>query len=66
MFTLSFNTKMACKIIGVSLRQIQHWDETELVKPSIREAAGKGHSQTLFLYRLNTIESGKNSKGSPY
>lgn len=47
MFTLSFNTKMTCKIVGVSLRQVQHWDETGLVKPSIREAAGKG---TIRLY----------------
>jgi predicted RNase H-like HicB family nuclease len=49
MFTLSFNTKMTCKIVGASLRQIQHWDETRLVKPSIREAAGKG-SIRLYSY----------------
>jgi DNA-binding transcriptional MerR regulator len=52
MFTLNFNTKMACKIIGVSPRQIQHWDETELVKPSIREAAGKG---TVRLYSYTDL-----------
>ena len=47
MFALSFNTKTTSKIIGVSLRQLQHWDEKGLVKPSIREAAGKG---TMRLY----------------
>jgi DNA-binding transcriptional MerR regulator len=47
MFSLSFNTKMACGIVGISLRQIQHWDETGLIKPSIREAGGKG---TIRLY----------------
>lgn len=52
MFTLSFNTKTVCKIVGVSLRQIQHWDETGLVKPSIREAAGKG---TVRLYSYSDL-----------
>jgi DNA-binding transcriptional MerR regulator/predicted RNase H-like HicB family nuclease len=52
MFTLSFNTKITCKIVGVSLRQVQHWDETGLVKPSIREAAGKG---TIRLYSYTDL-----------
>lgn len=52
MFTLSFNTKMACKIVGVSLRQVQHWDETGLVNPSVREAAGKG---TVRLYSYTDL-----------
>jgi DNA-binding transcriptional MerR regulator len=47
MFAINFNTKKACKISGISPRQLQHWDETGLVKPSIREAAGKG---TIRLY----------------
>lgn len=52
MFALSFNTKTASKIIGVSLRQLQHWDEKGLVKPSIREAAGKG---TIRLYSYTDL-----------
>ncbi len=52
MFALSFNTKTASKIIGVSLRQLQHWDEKRLVKPSIREAAGKG---TMRLYSYTDL-----------
>jgi len=52
MFTLSFNTKMACRIVGISLRQVQHWDEKGLVKPSIREAAGKG---TVRLYSYTDL-----------
>jgi predicted RNase H-like HicB family nuclease len=38
--------------VGVSLRQVQHWDETGLVKPSIREAAGKG---TIRLYSYTDL-----------
>jgi len=52
MFALSFNTKTTSKIIGVSLRQLQHWDEKGLVKPSIREAAGKG---TIRLYSYTDL-----------
>jgi len=52
MFTLSFNTKTASKIIGVSLRQLQHWDEKGFLKPSIREAAGKG---TIRLYSYTDL-----------
>jgi DNA-binding transcriptional MerR regulator len=52
MFTLSFNTKTASKIIGVSLRQLQHWDEKGLIKPSIREASGKG---TIRLYSYTDL-----------
>ena len=52
MFALSFNTKTTSKIIRVSLRQLQHWDEKGLVKPSIREAAGKG---TVRLYSYTDL-----------
>jgi DNA-binding transcriptional MerR regulator len=52
MFTLSFNTMTASKIIGVSLRQLQHWDEKGLLKPSVREAAGKG---TIRLYSYTDL-----------
>lgn len=52
MFTFSFNTKTVSKIIGVSLRQLQHWDEKGLIKPSIREAAGKG---TIRLYSYTDL-----------
>jgi DNA-binding transcriptional MerR regulator len=52
MFTLSFNTKTASKIIGISLRQLQHWDEKGLIKPSVREAAGKG---TIRLYSYTDL-----------
>jgi DNA-binding transcriptional MerR regulator len=52
MFTLSFNTKTTSKIIGVSLRQLQHWDEKGLVKPSVREASGKG---TMRLYSYTDL-----------
>lgn len=39
---MDFNTKLACKLTGISQRQIDYWDKTHLVKPSTREASGYG------------------------
>jgi DNA-binding transcriptional MerR regulator len=52
MFNLSFNTKTTSNIIGVSLRQLQHWDEKGLIKPSVREASGRG---TIRLYSYTDL-----------
>jgi len=38
----TFNTRSACKLAGVTARQIDYWDRTHLVKPSVREASGYG------------------------
>ena len=45
----AFNTKQVCKITGISSRQVGHWDQEGLVKPSVRSASGKG-SQRLYSY----------------
>ncbi|MCK5113284.1 MAG: MerR family transcriptional regulator [Phycisphaerae bacterium] len=47
--TEAFNTKQVCSIIGVTPREVNHWDKKGIVKPSIRPAAGKG-SQRLYSY----------------
>ena len=39
---MSFTTKTVSKVIGLSSRQIDYWDKTHFIKPSIREAAGYG------------------------
>jgi len=39
---LAFNSKTACKLIGITKRQIGYWDETHLIKPSVQEAGGRG------------------------
>ncbi len=38
-----------CKIVGISYRQLDYWDRTELVKPSVRKAEGSG-SQRLYSF----------------
>jgi DNA-binding transcriptional MerR regulator len=38
-----------CKIVGITYRQLDYWARTELVTPSVREAAGSG-SQRLYSF----------------
>ena len=44
-----YDSKKAAKVLGVTLRQIQYWDEKGIVKPSIQKANGKG-TVRLFSY----------------
>lgn len=39
---MNFNTKTISKITGLSTRQIDYWDRTHFIKPSISEASGYG------------------------
>ena len=39
---MSFNTKTAVKLTGLTPRQIDYWDRTHFIKPSVKEAAGYG------------------------
>jgi DNA-binding transcriptional MerR regulator len=41
----NFNTQAVCGIIGITPRQVQYWDETNFIKPSIRQATGYGSSR---------------------
>lgn len=41
---------IACKAAGITYRQLDYWDRTGLVSPTIRGAAGSG-SQRLYSFR---------------
>lgn len=41
---------MASRIVGVSLRQIQYWDEQGFIRPSVKLADGRG-SRRLYSFR---------------
>ncbi|MEE9585166.1 MAG: MerR family transcriptional regulator, partial [Candidatus Brocadiales bacterium] len=41
----NFNTKAVCNVIGITPRQVQYWDETSFINPSIRQATGHGSSR---------------------
>ncbi|MHB1986980.1 MAG: MerR family transcriptional regulator [Acidimicrobiales bacterium] len=39
-----------CKIVGITYRQLDHWDRTGLISPSLASARGSG-TQRLYSYR---------------
>ena len=40
----------ACKIIGITYRQLDYWARTDLVKPSLQDAKGSG-TQRLYSFQ---------------
>jgi len=46
----AYNSKLASRIVGVTLRQIQYWDERGFVRPSIKLARGRG-TRRLYSFR---------------
>lgn len=48
----NFNSKMVSRIVGVSLRQIQYWDEQGFIRPSVKLAEGRG---TKRLYSFSDL-----------
>lgn len=42
---MAFNTKTVIKITGLTKRQVDYWDRTHFIKPSIKEASGQGTSR---------------------
>ena len=46
----AYDSKMASRIVGVSLRQIQYWDERGFVRPSVKPAQGRG-TKRLYSFR---------------
>lgn len=49
---MAYNSKTACKLTGITKRQIDYWDSTHLIKPSIQEAGGRG---TIRLYSFEDL-----------
>ncbi|HWP59078.1 MAG TPA: MerR family transcriptional regulator [Candidatus Acidoferrales bacterium] len=48
----AFDSKSASRIAGVSLRQIQYWDERGFIRPSVKVAEGRG---TRRLYSFSDL-----------
>jgi DNA-binding transcriptional MerR regulator len=57
---IGFRGPQACKVIGITYRQLDYWTRTGLVVPSLRPASGSG-SQRLYsfndLLQLKVIKS---------
>jgi DNA-binding transcriptional MerR regulator/predicted RNase H-like HicB family nuclease len=37
-----FSADVARRVVGISYRQLDYWDKTGLIRPSVRQAGGKG------------------------
>ena len=48
----TYDSKTASRIVGVTLRQIQYWDEQDFVRPSVKLAGGRG---TKRLYSFHDL-----------
>jgi DNA-binding transcriptional MerR regulator len=48
----TFDSKTVSRIVGVSLRQIQYWDEQGFIRPSVKTAGGRG---TKRLYSFSDL-----------
>src|SRR5438309_10024131 len=48
----TYDSKTASRIVGVSLRQLQYWDEQDFIRPSVQLADGRG---TKRLYSFNDL-----------
>jgi len=47
---VNYNTRVVSKITGLSVRQIDYWDRTHFIKPSVSEASGYG-SVRLYSFK---------------
>ncbi len=56
---MSFNTKTVSKVIGLSARQIDYWDKSHFIKPSIKEAAGHGSARLYSFEDLVRLKVAK-------
>lgn len=48
--TVGYRGATACKVTGITYRQLDYWARTELVEPTVRTAKGSG-SQRLYSFR---------------
>jgi len=48
----TYDSKTASRIVGVSLRQIQYWDERGFLRPSVRNAGGRGTKRVYSFHDL--------------
>lgn len=59
---MNFNTKTVARILGLTTRQIDYWDKTNLIKPSVQEAAGYGSVRLYSFADLIQLKVAKTLK----
>lgn len=56
---MNFNSKMTAKVVGLSYRQLDYWDKTHFIKPSVREATGTGSARLYAFSDLIQLKIAK-------
>lgn len=56
---MSFNTNTVVKITGLTVRQVDYWDRTHFIKPSLKEASGYGTSRLYSFIDLVQLKVAK-------
>jgi DNA-binding transcriptional MerR regulator len=56
----TYDSKAASTIIGVSLRQLQYWDERDFIRPSVKLAEGRGTKRLYSFHDLICLKVVKN------
>ena len=59
---MNFNTKAIQKITGLTMRQIDYWDRTHFIKPSVAEATGYGSARLYSFTDLVQMKVAKTLK----
>ena len=59
---MNFNTKTVARILGLTIRKIDYWDKTNLIKPSVQEAAGYGSVRLYSFADLIQLKVAKTLK----
>jgi len=47
---LGYRSPQVCKVVGITYRQLDYWDRSGLLGPSLQEASGSG-TQRLYTFR---------------
>jgi len=56
---MNFNSRTVSKITGLSFRQIDYWDRTHFIKPSVSEASGHGSTRLYSFSDLVQLKVAK-------
>ena len=48
--TLGFRSPQVCAVVGITYRQLDYWDRSGLLGPSLKEASGSG-TQRLYTFQ---------------
>lgn len=56
---MAFNTNTILNLTGLTMRQVDYWDRTHFIKPSIKEASGHGTARLYSFIDLVQIKVAK-------